>query len=106
MSKKTYDPADLNQSPFEPAMGDIVIYRSFKRGLAPAETFPAIVVRKNENDRCDLTVFSTTGVRYVMDVRYSGNDNTENTWGWLPEKEPRIPQPVDKSEKRVKVGSA
>lgn len=104
MSKKTYDPADPNQSPFEPAMGDIVIYRTFRQGLAAAETFPAIIIRTHDGDRCDLTVFTTTGVRYVMGVRYSGEDTSENTWCWLPQKEARTP--VDKSEKRAKVGAA
>lgn len=104
MTKKTYDPADLNQSPFEPAMGDIVIYRTFRKGLAAAETFPAIIVRKHEDDRCDLTVFSTTGVRYVMGVRYSGDDNSDNSWGWLPEKEARQPVSTTKQEKPVDSG--
>jgi hypothetical protein len=105
MAKTTYDPADLNQSPFEPAMGDIVIYRTFKIGLTTAETFPAIIVRKYENDRCDLTVFTTTGVRYVMGVAYSGDDESQNTWGWLPEKEAREPKQektLDSGKKLVK----
>lgn len=99
MASKTYDPADPNQSPFDPAMGDIVLYRAFKVGLAPAETFPAIIVRSYPDDRCDLTVFSSTGVRYVMNVRYSGDDNSDNTWGWLPQKEARTPTPVEATSK-------
>lgn len=79
-----YTPGDPNSSPYDPAMGDIVVYRQTSR-----ESFPAIVVRAFENDRVDLTVFSTTGVRYVMGVPYSGTDTAAHTWGWLPEKTPR-----------------
>ena len=105
MNKTTYDPSDPNQSKFEPAMGDIVIYRTFRKGHEMAECFPAIVVRTYKDDKCDLTVFSATGVRYVMSVRYSGDDNSENTWGWLPEKEARTPiaKPIDKSKTQAKV---
>ena len=93
MSKNYYRPGDSSSSPFEPAMGDIVLYRTFKKGAAQAETFPAIIVRTYSGDKCDLTVFSSTGVRYVLSVRFSSDDQTENTWGWLPEKVVRETDP-------------
>ena len=82
MRVKTYKVGDVNSSPIEPTMTDIVIYRHLKRGHSAPEVFPAIVVRAYENDVCDLTVFSNTGVRYINNVKYSGDDEKENTWGW------------------------
>lgn len=93
-----YKPGDLNSSPYEPAMGDIVLYRTPRQGRIASETFPAIVIKAHPNDRVDLTVFTTTGVRHIVNVRYSGDDTSENTYGWMPEKQARLPEPVDKAK--------
>lgn len=85
---KLHIPGDPNSSPFDPAMGDIVIYRNWLQGKL-RESFPAIIVKAHSDDMCDLTVFSATGVRYVMRVKFSSDDQTEHTWGWMPEKTPR-----------------
>lgn len=80
-------------------MPDIVIYRTHRQKHFNPEVFPAIVTKTyDDDDYCDLTVFTTTGTRYVNRVRYSGDDESENTWGWNessiedrrrePEKEP------------------
>lgn len=82
---KHYIPGDPSSSPYEPYMGAIVVYRQSRIGRTQRESFPAIIVRKHDDDRCDLTVFTTMGVRHIMNVPFSADDNGDNTWGWLPE---------------------
>lgn len=101
MPKVFYDPADPNSSPFDPAMGDIVLYRVFKTGFQKPESFPAIVVATHPDDKCDLVVFTTTGIRHVMAVRFSSDDEAGNTWYWMPEKEPREVKPA---KQEIKTG--
>jgi len=83
---KLYIPGDPNSSPYDPQMGDIVIYREFRRGHTNPEHYPAIIVRAHKDDRADLHVFAPFGQHFVTNVRYSSDDTTENTYGWLPEK--------------------
>lgn len=98
-----YNPADPYSSKFDPQMGNIVVYRDLKRGHGDiAESFPAIIVRAHAEDRCDLTVFTTTGVRHIMRVKFSSIDTDENTWGWLPEKQARPLIADDTSKEEVK----
>ena len=81
-----YTPGDPTSSPYEPVMTDLVIYRTGRQD----ESFPAIVVKTYPNDRVDLTVFSTTGLRHIMFVPYNaevviGHDS----WTWAPTRETR-----------------
>lgn len=88
---KYYIPGDPNSSPYEPTMGEIVIYRQHRQGLAQAEHYPAIIIKAYPDDRADLWVFSPVGVRYVASVRYSGDNESQHSYGWMPE---RIKRPV------------
>lgn len=74
-----YDPHDPNSSPYEPAMGNIVIYR-----LKQGEHYPAIITKAHAGDKVDITVFTTTGLLYRQRVQYSGDESTINTWYWAP----------------------
>lgn len=88
-----YRKGDPTSSPFDPAMGDVVIYRDHKRSGA-VRRFPAIITCTHANDRVDLTVFSDTGVRYVRDVGFHADENHPNSYGWMPAKQARVEQPV------------
>lgn len=83
-------------------MGNIVIYRDFRRG-GPAECFPGIITHTyKDGDMCDLTIFSTTGVRYVARVKFSSDIEDEHSWHWPKEPEAKPVQlqetvpPIDK----------
>lgn len=80
--QNVYRKGDPTSSPFDPAMGDIVIYRDRRRGLTAAETFPAIITKAHPNDRCDLTVFTPFGVRHIMNIGFNSNMDGENCWFW------------------------
>jgi hypothetical protein len=80
--QNVYRKGDPSSSPFDPAMGDIVIYRDRRRGLAAAETYPAIIVKSYPNDRCDLTVFTSFGTRHIMNVGFNSSMDGENVWFW------------------------
>jgi len=90
-----YRKGDPTSSPFDPAMGDIVIYRDIKRAGGQRK-FPAIITQALAEDRVNLTVFSDTGVRYVSNVPYNASDSAENTYGWMPEKKARVEQQIAK----------
>ena len=72
-------------------MTDIVIYRTGRRD----ETFPAIVVKTYPDDRVDLTVFSTTGIRHATHVPFNSAVEVEGQcWSWPPERRERR-RPLD-----------
>lgn len=95
-----YKPEDPYSSPYEPQMGNIVLYRDTRRGLARPESFPAIIVKSYPDDRCDLVVFTSTGIRHIMRVRYAASDDVDNSYGWLPE---QVARPIEKTPEPVKV---
>lgn len=83
---KTHNPADSTSSPYEPTMGDIVIYRTGRRD----ESFPAIITRTYPNDTVDLTIFSSTGIRYDMRVPFNAEATVNRaSWCWAPERASR-----------------
>lgn len=81
--RRFYNPGDPHSSPYDPYMGAIVVYR--QAGSRSRESYPAIIVRVYDDDRADLTVFSTTGVRYLHGVPFHADDSQGHSWGWLPE---------------------
>ena len=89
MTKSIYKVGDHSSSPYDPAMTDLVIYKTFAQGVASAEAFPAIVVKTLPDDFCDLTVFTNTGVRHIRRVKYSADPESSNCWHWPPKKEAR-----------------
>lgn len=93
-------------------MGSTVIYRNPRSTLSnPKEEFPAIIVKQYADDRCDLTVFSNTGVRYVRGVQFSTDITSSHTWYWgkLPtQREVKVekeiaPEPLDQGQEGSKV---
>lgn len=98
---KLYDAGNPNCSPYEPAMGHTVIYRTNRQGRSAVERFPAIITKKYENDshdRVDLVVFTSTGPRHDYRVPYSSEEDSERTWCWLPELVEREPFVQPKAE--------
>jgi len=82
-------------------MAHLVIYRDMKRGHGDSfETWPAIITRTYENDRVDLTVFTTNGIRHVMRVAYNSDDSVDNSWTW-PAESVRKPLNMPEAEKPV-----
>lgn len=80
-----YNPRDKHSSPMTAHMGNIVIYRDYRRG-GQIEEFPAIVVKTYDgSDRLDLMVFSTYGTRHIMRVLFSTEQTEENSWHWPTE---------------------
>jgi len=88
----TYDPNDVNSSPYEPIMTDIVVYQKSK-----GEQYPAIVTKTYKGDYCDLTVFTSFGLRYATRVRFCSDVTVDNRYHWAPQK---------KNRKSVEVKSA
>lgn len=83
----TYDPNDSKSSPYEPVMGDIVIYKTHIRG----QKFPAIVVQTHAGDVCDLSVFTDTGTRHYRRVPFNSDPTAQQCWCWPQEKRERRP---------------
>jgi hypothetical protein len=79
----THNPSDSSSSPYDPTMGDTVIYRPLKANRSGDDAYPAIIMKVNANDRVDLCVFTHVGIQFVRNVPYSGDESSSNTWSWM-----------------------
>ena len=80
-----YNPRDKHSSPMTAHMGNTVIYRDHRRS-GQIEEWPAMVMRTApDSDRADLVVFSSYGMHFVMNVRFSTDVEEQNTWHWPTE---------------------
>lgn len=84
-----YDPRNPFSSPYEPAMGLMVIYRGLRQSKVAPEEFPAVITKKYDGDRCDLTVFTSFGIQHVPRVKFCNDLESENTWHWVADREER-----------------
>jgi len=116
-TKRHYIPGDVNNSPYEPAMGHTAIYRHPKHGRATGDISPAIINRvytekellaAANQDIVNLTVFTSRGIQHVTRVKFSADHDSEGTWDWVPELVRRDVQIEDKplADKKAYEGTA
>ena len=81
---KTYNPTDLDSSPYEPMIGSIVLFKSPKNGALGQQIWPAIItaIHETEDDRVSLTVFTTYGPNHVSRIPYSADPTRDGVWFW------------------------
>ena len=84
--QKFYCPSDPKSSPFDPVMGATVIYRSPRQAFDDVpQSFPAIVIKTYDDDKCDLVVFTSIGTRYIRSVPFSSDETVVHSWKWPEE---------------------